>query len=171
MTCGWLIGGAAFLVLLLVVAAVVAIVGGEKSFDDGTPEATVQGFLSAVEDEEYKLTHGFLSQELREECPFDQFFSRSDVLGARMLRYDRISLEQTRIEGDHAFVGVRITTFQGSGPFSTSESAHGQTFALLHQDDAWVVSEYPWPFAQCGPYKQRVAPIQTERPPVPQPIP
>ncbi len=171
MTRGWLIGGAAFLVLLLVVAVVVAIVEGEKTFDDGAPEATVQGFLSAVEDEEDLLAHGFLSQELREECPFDRFFSRSGVLGARMLRYDRISLEQTKIGGDQAFVTVRVTTFQGSGPFRTSESSHEQTFALLHQDDAWVFSEYPWPFFQCGPYKQIVAPIQIERPPVPQPLP
>ena len=163
MTRGWLIGGAGFLVLLLVVAVVVAIVEEEESFGDDTPEATVQGFLKAVQDEEFQLAHGFLSQELSEDCAFDQFFSRSAGPGVR-LRYDRISLKQTKIEGDRAFVTVRITIFRASGPFGTSESSHEQTFVLSRQDDSWLFSLYPWPFFECGPYRQPVAPIPFERP-------
>ena len=164
MTRGWLIGGAGFLVLLLVVAVVVALVEKEKSFDEGTPEATVQRFLGAVEDEEFQLAHGFLSQELSEDCTFDQFFSRTGGPGGGLLRYERISLKQTKIQGERAFVTVRITNFRGSGPFGTSESSHEQTFVLLRQDDSWLFSLYPWPFFECGPYRQPVAPIPFERP-------
>jgi len=171
MTRGWLIGGAAFLLLLLVVAVVVALVEKEKSFDDGTPEATVQRFLSAVEDEEFQLAYGFLSQELSEDCTFDQFFSRTGGPGAGLLRYERISLKQTKIQGERAFVTVRITNFRGSGPFGTSESSHEQTFILSRQDDGWRFSLYPWPFFQCGPYKPPVERFPIERPPVQVPVP
>ena len=171
MTKGWLIGGVAFLVLLLVVAVVVAIVEEEESFGDGTPEATVQGFLKAVQDEEFQLAHGFLSQELSEDCTFDQFFSRAGGPGAGSLRYERISLKQTKFQGDRAFVTVRITNFRGSGPFGTSESSHEQTFILSRQDDTWLFSLYPWPFFQCGPYRPPVERIPIERPPVPEPAP
>ena len=170
MTKGWLIGGAAFLVLLLVVGVAVALLENEKSFADDTPEATVQGFLRAVEDEEHQLAHGFLSQGLREECTFDQFFSRTGGPAAG-LRYDRISLKRTKIEGDSAFVTVRVTNFRGSGPLGTSEASHDQTFALAREDDAWLFSEYPWPFFGCGPYKPRPAPIPAKPPPVREPTP
>ena len=168
MTRSWLIAGAAFLVVLLVVAVVVAIVEDEDSFAEGTPEARVQSFLRAVHDEENQIAHDSLSDELKEECGPAQFSSRSGRPG---MKYDRISLKRTKIEGDNAFVTVRVTDFRNSGFFGTSDFSHDQRFALVRQDGAWFFSEFPWPYFSCGPYSIPRAPLPVKPPPVRAPVP
>ena len=170
---GWLIGGAAFLGVLLVASIVVALLEREETLTEGTPEATVQQFLKAVEVEDFQIAYGFLSEELRQECSVQDFVG-TNIRNGR-LRNDRVTLERTQTLGDTTFVTVRITQFFGSGPFGTSESSFEQRFTLSQEDGAWRFAAYPWPYFQCGPFKpERVIPVPPRVParePEPTPTP
>ena len=159
MSRGWLLGGAVLLGALLIASVAVALMKREESLPEGTPGATVQSFLLAVEAEEYTLAHGLLAEDLKAECALDQFFGTARPPESR-LKNDRVTLERTKTVDDTAFVTVRITRFHGSGPFGASESSFEERFTLRREAGQWRFSEYPWPFFSCGPYK----PEQPRRP-------
>ena len=157
---GWLIGGAVLLGALLVASIVVALLEETELLPEGTASATVQRFLMAVEDEEFELAHGFLTEDLKAECPVDEFFGGT----IRGMRDNRITLVGTRTAGEAVFVTVRITEFhRGGEPLGSSESSFEHRYSLRQQGDLWLFTEYPWPFFRCGPFKpQRAAPGTSE---------
>ena len=151
---GWLIGGAVALGALLVASIVVALMEETELLPEGTASAAVQRFLMAVEDEEFELAHGFLTEDLKAECPVDEFFGGT----IRGMRDSRITLEGTRAAGETVFVTVRITEFRrGGGPLGSSESSYEQRYSLRQEGERWQFTEYPWPFFRCGPFKQQPA--------------
>ena len=89
---GWLVGGAVFLGAILVASIVVALLESNEPLPTGTPEATVQLFLEAVEDDNIELAYTVLSTDLMVECAVDEFFGTAGWPGDR-LRGDRITLE------------------------------------------------------------------------------
>ncbi len=115
---GWLIGGGAFLVVLLVVSIIVALLEREEPLTAGTPEAAVQQFLQAMESEDLSVSFSMLSRALQDECGLEEFGGRN--FSSRN-KFGRITLEDSRIIEDTAFVTVRISQFNRNGPFSTSE--------------------------------------------------
>ena len=162
MSRNWLIGGGLFLAALLVASVVVALLEDEESFAEGSVEEAVQVYLKAAEDDDFETAYGFLSSELKDECPIDEFAgghipTRSDIGD------DRVTLEKTTTVGETVFVTVRVARIRGSGPFGTSESSFEQRFSLRQQEGDWRFTEYPWPFFRCGPFK----PEPVRRPPAP----
>lgn len=148
----WLIGGGVALVALLAAAIGVALTERETTLTAGTPEAAVQGFLKAVEDEDYVTAHGMLSADLRSKCPVEQFAGQGRFGGVQSLRDTRITLEDTKLFNDTATVTVQVTTFYSSEPFGTSESSYSQPFILkMDADGQWRFTEYPYPLYGC-PY-------------------
>lgn len=169
MTKGWLIGGAVLLGVLLIAAIVVALLEREEPLPEGTPEAAVQRFLKAVEDDDFKGAYGFLSSELKQDCSVEDFFGRVGPLDTR-LKNDRITLERTTPLDGTTLVTVRITRFRGSGLFGASESSFEQSYTLRQEEGEWKFTGYPWPFFNCGPFKPEPArPPQPPRPPEPTP--
>ena len=164
MSKGWLIGGALFLLALLIASVVVAILEKEEPLPEGTPEATVQHFVEAVEDDDLQAVYDALSTDLQEECPIEEFFGGAPP-GELRLRGDRIILEGTRTLDSSAFVTVRITEFHGSGPFGASESSFEQRFSLRKEEGRWRFADYPWPFFRCGPFKPFPEPRREALPP------
>ena len=158
---GWLVGGGVFLGAILVASIVVALLESEETLPAGTPEAAVQLFLEAVDDDNIELAYGFLSADLMVECAVDEFFGTAGWPRDR-LRGDRITLEGVTTVKDTAFVTVRMTNLHGTGPFGTSESSFEQRFSLRQEEGQWRFTEYPWPFFRCGPFKPA-----TERPALP----
>ena len=148
----WLIGGVAFLGLLLVASIIVALTIDEDTLQEGTPEAIVQDFLKAVDAEELQVAHSFLAEDLRQDCPVERFFGDPFPRGDQ-LKDARITFEKTTMVNETAFVTVRISRFQGSGPFGASESSHDQQYTLRQQDGEWQFSQFPRPFFRCGPFK------------------
>ena len=173
---GWLIGGAVFLVALVVASVVVALREREASLDEGTPEATVQQFLRAVEDEDYQLVHSLFAEDLIEDCTVEELFSGNTPVESR-LKNDRITLERTSTVNETVFVTVRVSQVRGSGPFGASESSFEQRFALRQEDGEWRFSDYPWPFFRCGPFTPQgpspaiPAPLREPQPARPAPPP
>ena len=62
------------LAALLIASVVVALLEREEPLTGGTPEAAVQRYLEAVEDEKLELAFSFLSADLMEHCTVEEFF-------------------------------------------------------------------------------------------------
>ena len=146
---GWLIGGAVVLGALLVASIVVALMEDTELLPEGTASATVQRFFMAVEHEDFELAHAFLTEDLKAECPVDEFFGGT----IRSMRDNRITLVGTRTAAETVFVTVQITELHRAGPFGSSESSYEQRYSLRQEGRLWQFTEYPWPFFQCGPFK------------------
>lgn len=161
----WLIGGAAFLGILLIASIIVALTIDEDILQEGTPEAVVQGFLKAVDTEDFLTAHSFLSEDLKQECPVERFFGDPHPRN-NQLKDARITFEDTKMVNETAFVTVRISRFQGRGGLlGPSESSYEQQYTLRQQDGEWQFSQrYPWPFSRCP-----IRPIQPRIEPTPEP--
>ncbi len=159
---GWLIGGGVFLALLLVASIIVALVQQEEDLPEGTSEAAVQSYLRAVDAEDYQLAYTFLSQDIKEDCEFEDFVGSLSQFERNMVGGDRIILEDTNIVDDTAFVTVRISEFQRSDFFGSSEYSYTQTYTLKMEDGEWRFTQNPWPFFFCDQFERR--------PPAPIPV-
>ena len=165
-----LIGGAVALALLLLVSVVVGLTQSEDSFRAGTPEETVQRYLIAAQDEDFKTAHGLLSRELKEDCPVEDFASQ--FFGGKNVAESRVTLEDRKDLNGSAVVVARVTRIQGSGPFGTSESSHIQRYTLIQEDSEWRFSHNPWPNYGCRapfPDRPRVEAPALEPAPIPEP--
>ena len=164
----WLVGAAALLVALLVASIVIALLDREEPLPEGTPEAAVQRFLKAYEDEDVETARDLLSEELKEECSVQEF--ALNLPWRDRLRDERVTLERTRVVEDTAFVTVRVTTFGGGGPFGASDYAYEQRFALRLEAGQWRFVEHPWPTFGCGAIKPEriIPPPDSEAPPTPE---
>ncbi len=111
--------------------------------------------------------------ELKGDCKIDDLFGTTMRSDGR-LESNRITLDKTTFVNGTAIVIVRLTQFQGSGPFGSSENSFQQRYSLVQEESEWKFKEYPWPLFRCGPFKPvPVSPLPESRPgPVPpQPVP
>ena len=155
----WLVGGSVILAALLTAAIVVALLEREEPLDEGTPEAAVQSFLKAMQNDGPASAYDFFSAELRRDCSIEQFFGRG-ASPKDLLKNARITLEETATVDSATFVTVRIAQFYGNGPFGTSESSFRHRFTLRQEEGKWKFTEYPWPFYDCGPFRPELEPRQ-----------
>ena len=144
----WLIGGAALVAVLLVASIVVALVEQEEALPEGTPERTLQRFLLAVEDEDFRAAYDLLSAQLKQICAFEEFAGTA-YGGKAELRNSRVTLEDTRYLDGTALVIARVTRISSSGPFGTSEWSHDEHYRLILEEGEWRFTEYPWPHYGC----------------------
>ena len=169
----WLIGGAAALGALLLASLVIGLTQSEDAFQAGTPEETVQRYLIAAQDEDFKTAHGLLSRELKEDCLIEDF--AAEILrDGKDVAESRVTLEDRKDLNGSAVVIARVTRIRGSGPFGTSESSHTQQYTLVQEDGEWRFSHYPWPNYGCsGPFldRPRVEMPAVEPAPEPEPRP
>ena len=151
----WLIGWAAALAVLLLASLVVGLTQSEDAFQAGTPEETVQRYLQAAQDKDFKATHGLLSRELKEDCLIENFATEVFRDGEDVTD-SRVTLEDKQDLNGSVVVIARVTRIRGSGPFGTSESSRMQNYTLVLEDGEWRFSHYPWPNYDCrGPLPGR----------------
>lgn len=144
----WLMGGGAVLGLLLIASVVVAVTQGEAEFASGSPEGAVQGYLRALDEDDFQAAYDALSPELRERCAIEDMFG-GNRSGRWRLDDRRITLEETRTLEETTFVTVRMAEYRGGGPFSSYEYDFEETFTLRRFDDGWRFTEFPWPHFSC----------------------
>lgn len=167
----WLIGGAVALAVLIAASIAVALTETVEELEEGTPERTVQLYLKAVDEADFKAAHNLLSDELKEVCTVELMAGRN-TFRAKQLSDSRITLEDTTHLDGTAIVTVRVTTVRGDGPFGTSESSYEQRFAVAEVGGEWRLSNDPWPYLGCGNRDLPPAPVRANTPvPAPEPPP
>ena len=135
--------------ILIVASIVVAILQNEAEFAPGSPEAAVQAYLRALDEEDFQTAYDLLSPELQSRCSIE------DMLGRRnsrrwQLEDKRMTLESARTLDQTTFVTVRVTELSGGGLFGPSEYSFEVTFALRRSDENWEFSQNPWPSFDCA---------------------
>jgi hypothetical protein len=130
---------AAFVVVALVAVALAAS-RPATTFAPGTPEAAVQGYLTAVLSSDSEKAAGYLAPDSR--CGID------DLDRAGVADSARVSLVDSTGDGDTARVRVRVS-FSSGGPFGGADSEN-QTFRLTRSTGTWLISGIPWPLFECG---------------------
>ena len=147
----WLIGGAAVLGILIVASIVAAVLQNEAEFAPGSPEAAVQAYLRALDEDDFQAVHDALSPELRERCSIKDMFGGRYVSQRRSALEDkRITLEGARTLGENTFVTIRIVELYSDGLFGPSGFDYDETFTLEQFDGRWKFSENPWPRFDCA---------------------
>lgn len=164
----WLLGITAGVVLLIAAAVVVTLLAGSgdpEQLPEGSPEARVQEYILAIENDDPGAAYAMLSDDLREQCSESDF--RANVSAGRGTD-DRVSLEGVDVFDDTAHVDVQIRSFSGSPPFDFSENTSEVRFVLRQVDSEWAITEAPWPYGGC----YRLPPEPTATPtPTPSPTP
>ena len=127
----------AVIVVIVAVALVFALQGPEQ-FDPGTPEATVQGYLQAVIDEDQTAAARFLVPDLAKRCGSDLDRIR------HYPRSFRAVVADTRPFGDQILITVEISEGSGAGLFSDSYT-FDETLVLEKAGDEWLIAQVPWP--------------------------
>ena len=137
--------GGVVLVLLIAVAAVLSASRGPATFEEGSPEAVVQGYLDAMIKGDESAAHASLSDELGDDCTVRDLRTRSNEVNNA-----RVALRAVSIDGDEAEVEVSITENAGDVPFGGGGYTFEETFVLAREAGTWVIVEEPWPIYFCS---------------------
>lgn len=130
----------ALLVLLAVVAGVVSATRSDPVLPEGSPEAAVQDYVSAVYEEDAEAAAEWLDPDGR--CTVE------DLEDARTDAGPRIVLREVDVDGDEATVDVDRVRGE-NGPFGGGEWTEDLTFELERRGDRWVIVGEPWPMYGC----------------------
>lgn len=138
-------GGALLLGLLLLAAALVTLAEQEASFPEGSAEAVVQQYETAVAEGDWDGAYALLADELRRACPLDENLP----MHVRGREGERVTLQGSEMVGDTLFVTVRVTASEFEGPFGAGQRSFERRYSLVNPSGQWRFSEYPPPFYQC----------------------
>ena len=149
----WLIGVAVFVGGLIVAGVIIAVVttqGDVELLPAGTPEGSVQRYLLALQDHDYREAYGYLSASTTRTCDLEDFLrfaSDGELRGSQM------TLEDTQRFDDSAIVTARVTVF-APDVFGPSEYSYDRTFNVRREQGQWRLV---WPDYRCPPvYYEKV---------------
>ena len=132
---------------IVVVAVATVVLLGDRppaSFPPDSPEAAVQGYLAAWQDEELEAAYAYFSADVRSHLPFEQFRQAArdqgglDFPGGPERR--RVTIDRVELEGDRAEVYLSIEySFDGGilgGGYRDSRDIH-----LVREAGAWKIDD------------------------------
>lgn len=129
--------------MLLVVASVVTVLLSRRDpvdLRDGTPEAAVQAYVTAVVDHDGPAILELIDPALP--C------TAEEVERSWWDEPVTVTLEEVRTTGDTAVVAVAIT--HGSTGLFPDQWREEQRFDLRRTDGAWRLVGDTWPWFECG---------------------
>lgn len=128
-------------VLVIVALAVVFSRGEPELLDESTPAGVVQRYSSAVIEGDESAALEYLTDEAQRDCEKFENASTDNV---------RVTLVSTTEREDSADVKVSIvTSYEGGGPFDSSEYETEEVFDLVKADGGWLIDRTPWPLTVC----------------------
>jgi hypothetical protein len=129
--------------VISLIAVIIAALSGEPVvLDPETPEGVVQGYVTAVADEEWAAVRSYLTADLADRCDL------SELSLGRVDEISRVSIDDVSISGDVAVVDVTITHSSADDPLSTSTWDEDATFVLI-DEGGWIFDEMSWPYFPC----------------------
>ena len=157
-----------FIVLAGLVALFVVNSREEAQFSQDSPEWVVQQYLKALEEENWEKAYDFLAGSVKNENTRKSYERR---MRENVEKSGRILLEKSAVTDGEAKVIVSISTFQSSGPMSTSEYTQRFDFRLKLEGGQWkifsptslpffgIVPVEPRPVSAAIPVQGAVAPV------------
>lgn len=143
----WLLGAGALIVLVAVLGLVVGDArGGADQFPEGSPEAVVRDFITAVRDRDTAGMREVLAPGLRGAC---------DERDMRRLGRDdgdteaRVTLADTEVLNGTAEVEVRRSDHTGEPPFGDAGYTRSEVFELTRHQGDWLIRRVPWSYHAC----------------------
>jgi hypothetical protein len=138
-----LLGGAILAVAGVAVLVVALSARQPVAYPAGSPEAALQGYLSAWEADDLDTAYASFSDRVRAQATLDEYRSMDrDYRWARE-QDRRVVLTGTRLSGDRATLDLRIDWFSSGGLLGgRSNWSENRTVVLVREDDAWHVDEY-----------------------------
>lgn len=127
------------LVLLAVVAGVISTQQSPRTFEPGTPEATVQTYLQAVLDQDAQTAVAQLGPDAG--CTVDDFVHGNHS------EPDRVVVTDSSVRENSAQIHVDL--IYGGGLLGDDGWSDQITFPLERSGDAWVISTMVWPYYGC----------------------
>lgn len=153
----WLVGIAAVVVVLIVASVAVALTVGREtteSLPESEPEGVVQRYILALQDQDYRLAHSYLSERLKNFCT-EEYLRRGGWFAQRSGE-QRIALVDTRTLSDgRKEVRVRITNVNVSPPFGVNEYSQEVQYVLTQENGQWRLDVPPWPLGGCPGLEER----------------
>lgn len=152
----FLLGIVLGMVALVGVAFAVVLLRPQPTYQpDGTPEASAHNYLLALRQEDEARAYGYLSPRLAGYPASIEAFATAVRNEIWELRSDRssvaLSVVETRVVGDTAWVTVKQTWFDSGGVFSQGISSSTFDIRLEHAESgtAWLIVEAGQYWAAC----------------------
>lgn len=131
-------------VLLIATAAILTTTRETKTLSPDSPEGVVQLYLENVINGKNDLAaKNFASDSLCNASDIDRAYFTEDF---------RVSLVNTEITGDRAYVKIDVN-YSSGGPFDSGYSEI-QNYRLIKESGAWKITGIPWPLYDCGVTKK-----------------
>lgn len=135
-------------VIAMLALLTVAIVAGRSpaSYPEGSPEAALQAFVTAVLDNDEDAVLALLTDEHRSRCRTE--IDDESVYGRRWSEGDvRAELESIEVREERATAIVQFRNLDSDDPFGGSSWDRDHRFTLRDTEDGWLVDGAQWPYS------------------------
>jgi hypothetical protein len=136
--------GAGVLAVAVLGAAVVLLAEGREpvKFDPGTPQAAMQAYMAAWQDDDYEAAYGFFSDEVRADTSLEEYESQSRGFGDSYGGSER-AVYIDRAEGDehHVTLYLTIEEYYGGGGIGGESYRSQREVRMVQQSDGWKIDE------------------------------
>ncbi|HEX5038702.1 MAG TPA: hypothetical protein VFW95_01025 [Candidatus Limnocylindria bacterium] len=150
--------GAGVIALVVVTLAVVLLTddGGRTSFAPDSPEAALQAYLAALEDEDVDVAYAAFSDDVRSRVNADAFEREVGLrdAGSSDGPDTRYLVTASNVDGDTALVTVTVEEFYGDG-LNGSTNRYDHEIHLVREEGAWHIDE-PLVWLESAPYLEEV---------------
>lgn len=129
--------------LLLLVAVLGAVLSATRpgpQLPEGSPEAAVRDYVTAVVADDSETAASLLDPQ--GSCTEDDLRDAGDRSAGRIV------LRDVRLDGEEAVVEVDVV-HGGQGPLGADEWRDELRFDLRRDGDRWVITGEPWPVYGC----------------------
>ena len=135
------------IVATVVIAVLIVVVLGDRpppAFPAGTPEAALQGYVAAWEDEDLEAAYAYFSTSVKGTVPFDQYRQAARDQGTfsgGAPQQRRVTIDKVELDGERAEVYLSIEySFEGGLPFGGGYR-DTRTIHLVKEANDWKIDE------------------------------
>ncbi len=132
----------------MVALLTLAIMAGRSpaSYPEGSPEAALQAFITAVLDNDDEVVVELLTDENQLPCRTE--IDDENLYGRRWSENDvRAALDDIEIDGNEATAVVQFRNGGDDDPFGGSSWDYDRRFELLDTADGWRIDRAEWPYS------------------------
>jgi hypothetical protein len=153
----------------VVAAVLIVVVLGDRPpapFPAGSPEAALQGYVGAWEDENLEAAYAYFSTGVKSTLTFEEYRQvaqdQGNFSGAPQRR--RVTIDRVELDGESAEVYLSIEYSSDGGPFFGGGYRDTRTIHLLKEAGDWKIDD-PLLGLEPGPFEKSgfdIAPLESE---------